>query len=121
MPTLLKIAKKSVLCLLFEQINVFEFTELTQWLTMRLKVYYCCYRSMVECDLSLFVCPQLFVQFKYHLKIMAKNKQSGMFKVARDADIADIERYLTHQQLFYRIEQHPQFKCVFVLEQANGV
>ncbi|MBE0362391.1 hypothetical protein PULV_a3015 [Pseudoalteromonas ulvae UL12] len=44
-----------------------------------------------------------------------------MFKVARDADIADIERYLTHQQLFYRIEQHPQFKCVFVLEQANGV
>lgn len=76
---------------------------------------------MVECDLSEFVCPQLFVQFKFNLKKMVQNNQSGMFKIARDADIADIERYLAHHHLYYRIEQRLPFKCVFVLEQANSV
>ena len=76
---------------------------------------------MVECDLSVFVCPQLFVQFKFNLKKMAQNNQSGMFKIAVDGDIADIERYLTHHHYYYRIEQRPPFKCVFVLEQANSV
>jgi len=74
-----------------------------------LKSLYIVAALMVKFDLTHYQCPQLFVQFRYQLKIaLQENKQNGntveiVYLVSVDSDINDIERYLKFHQYTYQI------------------
>ncbi|ATC94211.1 hypothetical protein [Pseudoalteromonas tunicata] len=76
---------------------------------------------MLTCDLRAFVCPQLFVLFKYQLKQVDFTKQSIEFTLLAQSDSADIERYLTANHFVYQITLTNKLKTIFVMEQGRRV
>jgi len=73
---------------------------------------------MIKFDLTQFQCPQLFVQFKYQLKLVlsdkAQNQDSLVFKVLAESDIKDIERYLKLQNFHYQIQNGSRFNELII-------
>ena len=64
---------------------------------------------MAKFDLTQYQCPQLFVQFKYQLKLsmidIEQNNNSRVveYSISVESDIKDIERYLNSHQYSYQI------------------
>lgn len=56
-------------------------------------------------DLTQFVCPQLFVQFKYILK-RHKTNEALVFLFAENAQVSDVLRYLDNHQLEYSFQEN---------------
>ena len=63
---------------------------------------------MLDIDLSQFQCPQLFVQFKWHLLQAKKNRVSVRFYYADEQDIRDVLQYLTVHDYCYCHHRHSQ-------------
>jgi len=65
---------------------------------------------MAKFDLTQYQCPQLFVQFRYQLKIALHestkngNTRAIEYLMSVESDISDIERYLKSHQYSYQIE-----------------
>jgi len=65
---------------------------------------------MAKFDLTQYQCPQLFVQFRYQLKIALQestkngNTRAIEYLMSVESDISDIERYLKSHQYSYQIE-----------------
>lgn len=56
-------------------------------------------------DLTQFVCPQLFVQFKYILK-RHKTNEALVFLFSDNAQINDVLRYLENHQFQYSFKEN---------------
>ena len=76
---------------------------------------------MLSCDLTAFVCPQLFVLFKYQLKQVDFTTQGVEFILLEQANSADIERYLQANDFVYQITLTNKLKTIFVMEQGRCV
>jgi len=75
---------------------------------------------MGKCDLTQYQCPQLFVQFKYQLKLALKTNEqkdcddSITFLILEDSDINDMERYLQLYQFEYEIKTNLNNKALVI-------
>ncbi|OHU86593.1 hypothetical protein BET10_18875 [Pseudoalteromonas amylolytica] len=58
-------------------------------------------KTLVKVDLSAYQCPQLFVQFKWHLRQAQQTDSIVQFYYHQEQDINDIVRYLKQHQYLY--------------------
>ncbi|CAH9054683.1 hypothetical protein PSECIP111951_01088 [Pseudoalteromonas holothuriae] len=69
-------------------------------------------------DLSLFKCPQLFVQFKWHLRQAQQQTTKVQFYYLTEQDISDIVRYLEQHRFIF---SHHQGIAPFLEVNTNHV
>ena len=73
---------------------------------------------MIKFDLTQFRCPQLFVQFKYQLKLALSDNghkhDSLVFKILLESDIKDIEKYLKLHNFHYQIQNSSHFNELII-------
>jgi hypothetical protein len=61
-------------------------------------------KPKIEVNLSLYQCPQLFVQFKWQLKKAEQANSNIHFFYLKEQDIGDIVRYLSQHS--YSFKKH---------------
>ncbi|CAM4154870.1 hypothetical protein BIW53_12650 [Pseudoalteromonas byunsanensis] len=59
-------------------------------------------KTLIKVDLSTYQCPQLFVQFKWHLRQAQQSDSKVQFYYHQEQDISDIVRYLDQHQYLYK-------------------
>nr|KJZ10742.1 hypothetical protein TW77_06805 [Pseudoalteromonas rubra] len=63
---------------------------------------------VIECDLRPFQCPQLFVQFKWQLKLAKTQAEAVRFFYTEEQDLRDVLRYLNDQDSVFEHNQQSE-------------
>ncbi len=71
-------------------------------------------------ELTTYKCPELFVLFKYNLKLQTEFPVT--FKLARDESIDDIKRFLTKKEYQFDVYNDLNYQFVIIKkEPCSGV